>query len=143
MNVFSQGFVVNMGTALVRVTNDLLMAADEGSLLVLLDLCAAFDTLSHNILLFVRCWHRCIPLAWFTLYLSSLYNKKKNQSQPFSVSCGVPQGSVLDPQLFLSHLIIPSLNFVLSSADDTQLYVSSNPDSIHLPAFLKLNSSKT
>ncbi len=37
----------------MRVTNDLLMAADGGflSILVLLDLSAAFVTISHNILM--------------------------------------------------------------------------------------------
>ena len=60
-------------TALLTVTNDLLSAMDEGkiSVLVLLDLSAAFDTNDHEILL-----HRLhhvfgSMLTWFQSYLEN------------------------------------------------------------------------
>ncbi len=62
-------------TALIRVTNDLLLSSDRGctSLLVLLDLSAAFDTIDHNILMnrlenFVGISGSA--LTWFKSYLS-------------------------------------------------------------------------
>ena len=44
---------------------------------------------------------------WFKFYLSNksfLVNLENNFSQPASVSCGVPQGSILGPRLYLIHV---------------------------------------
>ena len=62
-------------TALLKVSNDILMAADSGecTVLVLLDLSAAFDSIDHNFL--INRLHNLVGLSgavlkWFTSYLS-------------------------------------------------------------------------
>ena len=63
-------------TALVKVTNDLLIASDKGLFSVLLDLSAAFNTADHHILL-QRLEHligfKGTALSWFKSYSSDRF----------------------------------------------------------------------
>ena len=129
-------------TALLKVQNDILMNMNRQhvTLLVLLDLSAAFDTVDHNILLTrlkTSIGIRGTALNWFTLYLSDRSQRISLggcHSDSFQLPYGVPQGSCLGPLLFtiyaskLFEVIKEQLPDVHAYADDTQLYLSFKPD---------------
>ena len=108
--------------------------------MVLLDLSTAFDTVEHEVLL--RRMESSFgvsgtALLWLVSCLEGRSQRiffNDSYSDSFDLRYGVPQGSCLGPVLFtmysskLFEVIETHLPDVLAYADDTQLYLSFNPD---------------
>ena len=123
-------------TALCKIHNDLVTNTCSGktSLLLLLDLSAAFDTVDHDMMLddLSACGVHGSAQALLKSYLEGRLQRVvvgDAQSEPYPLQCGVPQGSVLGPVLFLVYT--RSLAALLDAhgvdyhfyADDTQIYL--------------------
>ena len=131
-------------TALVYTVNNICRSANEGNctLLISLDLSAAFDTVDHNLLIarFDDSFGiRGNFLSWIDSYItnrSQFVRIGRFSSKNTYCTCGVPQGSVLGPILFNIYTspiasIAESYNTRQQQyADDTQLYIALSAQSL-------------
>ena len=131
------GFQTSHSTkhVILLLVNQLDQSFDESKLTlgIFIDLSKAFDTVYHKILtkkLELYGINGC-NLVWFESYLSNrkqfiTYTDKQTNIE--TIKCGVPQGSILGPLLFL--IVVNDLHKVakfldpIMFADDTNLFYS-------------------
>ena len=120
------------GTCLVDFLNTIYQGVNMGGVcgVVFLDLAKAFDTVCHELLIvkLSKLGFRYGASKWFESYLSCRYQCTVVEGRSSSlkqVECGVPQGSILGPLLFICYIndlprqCTTSLPFIY--ADDTAL----------------------
>ena len=131
------GFRKNHSThmALLSLIDRLTNAVEDGEYVIgiFLDFSKAFDTVDHDILL-ENLYHygiRGCAHNWLTIYLSNrkqfvTYNGTQSEKQ--TIKCGVPQGSIWGPLLFLVYINdLPHIchnTFPVLFPDDTNLFIS-------------------
>ena len=154
--------------AILQLTNQILQSFDKDlfTIGVFIDLSKAFDTVDHKILLKKLSFYgvKNNNLKWFKSYLSNRkqYISTDNCNTDMeNICCGIPQGSILGPLLFLifvNDLPQATLLDPIMFADDTNLFYSNqdinslyefvNKELVNINTWfqankLSLNASKT
>ena len=118
-------------TALLKLSDKIYDNIDNRkvSILLLLDLSKAFDSVNHAILL-EKCKIMNIDQSWLESYLKNRFQSVRLNgaiSSLKNIEFGVPQGSILGPLLFLIYVndLVKSVTdcFIIQYADDTQILI--------------------
>ena len=137
LSQFQFGFRKHHSTELATVyfTDEIRKAMDKGMLTgaIYIDLSKAFDTISHSSIIkkLPDFGITGMPQQWIGSYLFGRCQQVSfdgRQSSREPLFCGVPQGSILGPLLFLLHFndsanVLSKCN-ITKYADDTVLYYS-------------------
>ena len=121
--------------AILEMFDKISSAVDNGhfSVGIFIDLSKAFDTINHSILLDKLSYYgiRGVALDWFRSYLQSRQQYvflNGFSSTLKNIDCGVPQGSILGPLMFILYINdIVNCSDILSLilfADDTNIFCS-------------------
>ena len=128
--------------ALIVLVDGISKALENGDFVLgpFLDFSKAFDTVNHSTLYEKLEFYgvRGLALQWFQSYLSgrTQYVEYNNvHSGKDIITCGVPQGSILRPLLFLLYVNdlcnVPKRLFSLLFADDSNMFFTGkNPDDL-------------
>ena len=127
--------------AIITLVDKISTALDRGNVVIgcFLDLKKAFETVNHSILIskLYKYGIRGNSLQWFKSYLANrqqfvqIHTSKSNTE---TVTCGVPQSSILGPLLFILYINdlsnVSDVLFPILFADDTSVYIEAENESL-------------
>ena len=140
---FQSGFrsAFSTDTCLVHLFDHIKKNTSKGLFtgMIMIDLQKAFDTVDHQILCKKLEILGVKNVKWFQSYLTGrkqLVNINGRESDYLDIKCGVPQGSILGPLLFLCYVNDMSISInsdcklLLYADDSTILFSHKNPNFI-------------